>query len=84
MLRDKLAAKYTTRLFRHGQNKHFSISKMSYKEKKEWLKYLSKTINEVPRTADTYVTPIFDLKLEAIRQNNLLAVMTADKLLKGG
>lgn len=84
VLRDKLAAKYTTRLLRHGQNKHFSISKMSYKEKKEWLKYLSKTINEVPRTADTYVTPIFNLKLEAIRQNNLLAVMTADKILKGG
>ncbi|MBW3853215.1 glycosyltransferase family 2 protein, partial [Staphylococcus aureus] len=31
--------------------------------------------------SDKYVTQIFNLKLEAIRQNDLLAVMIADKLL---
>ncbi|MBU0436992.1 glycosyltransferase family 2 protein [Staphylococcus succinus] len=79
--RDQLAGKYTTRLLRHGQKKNFANSKMKYEDKIEWLSQFSKTLNKVPRNADKYVTQVFNLKLEAIRQNNLLAVMTADKLL---
>ncbi|WP_436870168.1 glycosyltransferase family 2 protein [Staphylococcus shinii] len=79
--RDQLAGKYTTRLLRHGQKKNFANSKMKYEDKVEWLSQFSKTLNKVPRNADKYVTQVFNLKLEAIRQNNLLAVMTADKLL---
>ncbi|HDF3389447.1 TPA: glycosyltransferase family 2 protein, partial [Staphylococcus aureus] len=55
--------------------------KMKYEDKIEWLNNFSKTINKVPRNSDKYVTQIFNLKLEAIRQNDLLAVMIADKLL---
>lgn len=79
--RDQLAGKYTTRLLRHGQKKNFANSKMKYEDKIEWLSQFSKTLNKVPRNADKYVTQVFNLKLEAIRQNNLLGVMTADKLL---
>ena len=79
--RDQLAGKYTTRLLRHGQKKNFANSKMKYEDKIEWLSQFSETLNKVPRNADKYVTQVFNLKLEAIRQNNLLAVMTADKLL---
>lgn len=79
--RDQLAGKYTTRLLRHGQKKNFANSKMKYEDKIEWLEHFSKTINKVPRNADKYVTQVFNLKLEAIRQNNLLGVMAADKLL---
>ncbi len=79
--RDQLAGKYTTRLLRHGQKKNFANSKMKYEEKVEWLEYFSKTINKVPRSADNYVTQLFNMKLEAIRQNNLLGVMAADKLI---
>ncbi|MEB7851274.1 glycosyltransferase family 2 protein [Staphylococcus equorum] len=79
--RDQLAGKYTTRLLRHGQKKNFANSKMKYDDKVEWLENFSKTINKVPRNADKYVTQIFNMKLEAIRQNNLLGVMAADKLL---
>ncbi|WP_326030506.1 glycosyltransferase family 2 protein [Staphylococcus xylosus] len=81
--RDQFAGKFTTWLFRHGQKKNFAISKMKYEDKIEWLKYFSKTLNSVPRSADQYVTQIFNMKLEAIRQNNLLAVMAADKFIKG-
>ncbi|HDC2872404.1 TPA: glycosyltransferase family 2 protein, partial [Staphylococcus aureus] len=70
-----------TRLLRHGQKKNFANSKMKYEDKIEWLNNFSKTINKVPRDSDKYVTQIFNLKLEAIRQNDLLAVMIADKLL---
>lgn len=79
--RDQLAGKYTTRILRHGQKKNFANSKMKYEDKIEWLSHYSKTLNKVPRDADKYVTQIFNLKLEAIRQNNLLGVMIADKLL---
>lgn len=81
--RDRLAGKYTTRLLRHGQKKHFANSTMSHDDKTAWLKHFSKTVNNIPRSADQYVTQTFQLKLEAIRQNNLLAVMIAiaDKLL---
>ncbi|HIH0564651.1 TPA: glycosyltransferase family 2 protein [Staphylococcus aureus] len=79
--RHQLAGKYTTRLLRHGQKKNFANSKMKYEDKIEWLNNFSKTINKVPRDSDKYVTQIFNLKLEAIRQNDLLAVMIADKLL---
>lgn len=79
--RDQFAGKYTTRLLRYGQNKNFSISKMEYEDKIEWLADFSNTLCKLPRSADKYVTQIFNLKLEAIRQNNLLAVMTADKLM---
>ncbi|MDW4280199.1 glycosyltransferase family A protein [Staphylococcus saprophyticus] len=81
--RDKLAGKYTTRLFRHGQQKHFALSNLDYKDKIEWLDYLSKTMNQVPRSLDKYVTSLFHLKLEAIRQNDLLSLMIAEKILKG-
>ena len=56
---------------------------MKYEDKIEWLNNFSKTINKVPRDSDKYVTQIFNLKLEAIRQNDLLAVMIADKHYRG-
>ncbi len=43
------------------------------------VEYFSKTLNSVPRSADQY-TQIFNMN---IRQNNLLAVMAADKFIKG-
>ena len=54
---------------------------MKYEDKIEWLNNFSKQLIKVPRDSDKYVTQIFNLKLEAIRQNDLLAVMIADKLL---
>lgn len=81
--RDKFAAKYTTRLFRHGQKKNFALSNLDYKDKIDWLDYFSQTINKVPRSSDKFVTSIFHLKLEAIRQNDLMSLMIAEKLLKG-
>ena len=40
-------------------------------------------MNQVPRSLDKYVTSLFHLKLEAIRQNDLLSLMIAEKILKG-
>jgi glycosyltransferase involved in cell wall biosynthesis len=79
--RDEFAGKYTTRLFRHGRNKNFALSKMQFNDKLEWLEHYSAMLSELPRSMDQYVTQSFNVKLEAIRQNNLLAVMLADKLL---
>ncbi|MBF7017325.1 glycosyltransferase family 2 protein [Staphylococcus durrellii] len=79
--RDEFAGKFTTRLLRHGRNKNFALSQMCYEDKIEWLKHYSVTLNELPRSMDKYVTQSFNIKLEAIRQNNIIGVMLADKLL---
>lgn len=82
-MKDMIAAKYTTRQFRHGPHRKISISKSEYSQKLEWLSAFSNTLNrEMPRRADKYVTELFFLKLEALRSNNLFNIMVADKLLE--
>lgn len=78
----KLAGKFVTRMFRHGQSKDFFKDKhMTVGQKKEWLLAFSRFINEsMPEEADQYVTATFSERLYYIRENDLYKLTIAEKL----
>jgi len=79
----RLAGKYITRIFRHGQFKNFYKKGVgTQEEKEEWLSLFSSFLNlHVPKEADQYVTPIFEDRIKYIRENDLYKIIIAEKLI---
>lgn len=78
----RLAGKFVTRMFRHGQFRSFYKDKQTTEDKKEQCLSLYATFlnRHVPPQADQYVTDIFSEKLKYIRENNLYKLTIAEKL----
>lgn len=78
----RLAGKFVTRMFRHGQFRTFyKDKKVAEDEKENCLSLYSAFVNEhVPQQADQYVTDIFSERLKYIRENDLYKLTIAEKL----
>lgn len=80
--KNKLIAKFLTRMFRHGRYKKFyNSSKLNLQDKLECLKYYSEFLNNyVDDEVDKYVTNQFYLITRAIRDNDLLKIQLVEEI----
>lgn len=78
----RLAGKFLTRMFRHGQFRDFFKDKKTTEDKKEhYLSLYAAFVNKyIPSQADQYVTDIFSERLKYIRENDLYKLTIAEKL----
>ncbi|TWT27851.1 glycosyltransferase [Planomicrobium sp. CPCC 101110] len=80
----KVKGAFLNRFLRHGRNSRFyELNHLTEQEKREWMYYFSKFINEkIEKSADAYVNIEFKDRLQCIRENNFEKIILIEEFKK--
>lgn len=82
--KNRIKGAFLNRFLRHGRNSRFyELNHLSEQEKREWMFYFSKFVNEkIDKSIDAFVNIEFKDRLKCIRENNFEKITLVEEFKK--